>query len=414
MFYEAGLSGERQAEEKVYYISWFLYYINITRKGIKIVPKIQGYFFGTYFGYFHVKNIIFEPPAENEHRAYHKTTVMKRLFTILPVLALILTGCHKDPIADFSFSPDNPVAGQKVYFTNLSLDAESYEWFFGDGGTSTSYEPVYVFNNAGTFQITLRVYDSKDNMAEAYETIKITALDPTADFNITTDVPGDDGSPIPMETDLVFVGEEVSFNNTSQDAATFSWSFGDGTNTTLASPVYSYDTPGDYTVTLVADGGGDYIDSYSKTLKVVDPVSSALRITVLEYFDEYPVENASVILYQSLSDWETVNNPSEEMFTTPLGKCAFTGLLNQRYYVDVWEENHDNYQLASESVDWIETQVLEPGYIHDFIAYVDYYAPDKKMTYTRIGKKALAREIVSGKDVSQYRAAKENKFSKPR
>jgi hypothetical protein len=132
------------------------------------------------------------------------------------------------------------------------------------------------------------------------------------------------------------------------------------------------------------------VNSYSKIIEVVEGINSALRITVLEYYDEYAVEDASVILYESLSDWENEINPTEEVFTTPLGKCVFEGLNYQRYYVDVWEADHDNYNLAAEDVTFIETQPLEPGYIHDFIAYVDYYEPGKKAVLTRIGKKKLA------------------------
>ena len=67
-----------------------------------------------------------------------------------------------------------------------------------------------------------------------------------------------------------------------------------------------------------------------------------------------------------------------------------------------------------ESVDFIETQALEPGYIHDFIAYVDYYSPETKVVMTRIGKKKWAKEKVSLKKASEVRTLKENKFSQKR
>jgi uncharacterized lipoprotein NlpE involved in copper resistance len=49
---------------------------------------------------------------------------MKRIITISAVLTLILMGCTKEPIADFEYSPINPVAGEQIYFENYSLDAQ--------------------------------------------------------------------------------------------------------------------------------------------------------------------------------------------------------------------------------------------------------------------------------------------------
>jgi PKD repeat protein len=52
------------------------------------------------------------------------------------------------------------------------------------------------------------------------------------------------------------VDEEVQFTNTSANATSFKWSFGDGTTSTDASPKKSYQTSDNFTVTLVATGAG--------------------------------------------------------------------------------------------------------------------------------------------------------------
>ena len=38
-----------------------------------------------------------------------------------------------------------------------------------------------------------------------------------------------------------------------------------------------------------------------------------------------------------------------------MGKTVFADLKNIVYYVDVWEENHDNYTLKDEDVGFIRT-----------------------------------------------------------
>lgn len=346
---------------------------------------------------------------------------MKKLITISTILALILTGCASDPIANFAFSPANVNTGEKIYFENLSADAESFEWSFGDGNFSSAFNPVHRYMSGGTYTVQLKAFGRQGGLDVAQATITVTSVQPVADFSIYTDLPGDNG-PVPYETDIVFVGEEVEFYNTSDDAADYLWQFGDGYTSEFATPVYSYDDPGTYTVTLTAYGSGDEVSSYSKILTVVEGINSALRITVLEYEDEYPVEDVSVLIFETLADWEYFENPSQEVFTSALGKCVFEGLNYQRYYIDALKTDpadntitlYDNYDLAADDVAFIETQPLEPGYIHDFIAYVDYFGPGKKTVLTRIGKKKLAAENASQKKAAELRSPKENKFSKTR
>jgi PKD repeat protein len=316
-------------------------------------------------------------------------------------------------LADFTYTPSSPVAGEEVYFNNQSMNGDSFEWDFGDGQTSTEYSPSHIFNAGGKFNVQLKAFNDEGAMDLVVYDIDVFVNDPIADFGLYTEM-GEGDDIFLVETDMVFTGEPLEFVNQSSYGASYNWDFGDGYTANSASPVYSYDMPGTYEVTLNASGYGDVISSITKTIHVVEGVNSALRITVLEYFDEYPVEGASVLLFGSVSDWETETNPSDEVFTTPLGKCVFEGLEYQRYYVDVWEQDHDNYDLAAESVDWIETQPLEPNFIHDFIAYVDYYEPGKKMVLTRIGKKELAKENVSAKKSSEFRKLKENKISQQR
>ncbi len=339
---------------------------------------------------------------------------MKRLIIILTAIAIVMSSCYKDPVADFIYSPIAPFAGEEVYFENLSYDAESFQWEFDDGTGTVEFNPVHQFLEAGSYEVTLKAFGQKSGFDVAYATITVDPVvypEPYADFYITTELPGDNGD-MDVETDVVFVGEQITFNNTSSDAATVMWEFGDEVSTDIVSPTYSYDTPGTYTVTLHAYGLGDDVDSYSKTIDVYEGYNSTVRITVLEYYDEYPVEGASVILFPSVFDWEESTNGTGEEFTSELGKCVFEDLAEQEWYVDVWEADHDNYNLAGESVDWIQTQYLEAGYIHDFVAYVDYYEPTKKAILTRVGKKKLALDLAANKKASEYRAAKDNKFSK--
>ncbi|MEP0986802.1 PKD domain-containing protein [Ekhidna sp.] len=98
---------------------------------------------------------------------------------------MFLTSCFSeddiqdllDPVASFQIevSTDNFL---EVSFTNFSLNADSYAWTFGDGGTSTETDPTYTYMEAGTFTVTLVA--SNTNGATSTFTDEVTITDPLA------------------------------------------------------------------------------------------------------------------------------------------------------------------------------------------------------------------------------------------
>ncbi len=61
------------------------------------------------------------------------------------------------PVADFSGSPTTGYAPLTVDFADLSTGSpDTWSWNFGDGvGTSTAQNPTYIYNDAGTYTVTL-------------------------------------------------------------------------------------------------------------------------------------------------------------------------------------------------------------------------------------------------------------------
>ncbi len=188
------------------------------------------------------------------------------------------------------------------------------------------------------------------------------------------------------------VGEVIYFTNRSYDAVDFEWDFGDGYKSANFNVSHFFENPGRYTVSLTAFGKGSKMDRSFIDIDIVN-VFGSLEITVLEYNDRYPVYNASVRLYPTIPDWEDETNMIVEGFTNTQGRVIFTDLLaNRRYYVDVWEANHDNYDLAADDVGFIETDVVLPDRMNYFTALVDYYESGKKSQSDRKSLKKSARE----------------------
>jgi PKD repeat protein len=171
------------------------------------------------------------------------------------------------------------------------------------------------------------------------------------------------------------VGEPVYFTNESYNSDRFEWDFGDGTFSEAANPVHTYKSTGTFQVQLKAYSRSGLSDETYLTLTVLIP--TLLEIEVLEYYDEYPVENAIVILYPTLSDWDAERNSVSEGSTDMNGKVVFSDPGNFVFYVDAWEEHHNNYGLRDEDVNFIRTEQVKPNQINRFVAYVDYVAGTK-------------------------------------
>ena len=88
------------------------------------------------------------------------------------------------------------------------------------------------------------------------------------------------------------------------------------------------------------------VDRAYADIEVLSP--TMLEVEVLEWYDEYPVQGASVILYPTETDWDNETNAIVEGFTNSSGKVIFTNLGPYVYYIDVWHETHNNYTLRDE------------------------------------------------------------------
>jgi len=74
---------------------------------------------------------------------------------VLFAIVLLLNSCGSNPEADFTWSPQNPKAGEEVQFTNLSRDAKKYSWNLGDMNVSKETNPKHTYKSAGNYIVDL-------------------------------------------------------------------------------------------------------------------------------------------------------------------------------------------------------------------------------------------------------------------
>ncbi|MEM6299357.1 MAG: PKD domain-containing protein, partial [Bacteroidota bacterium] len=94
---------------------------------------------------------------------------------------IVRTGNPEPVVANFSFQPQVPTVGQEVVFQNQSTGSTSYQWSFGDGGSSTQVNPKHTFQRAGTFTIQLTVRNPEGNTDTERKTIQVRSA--TSNFN---------------------------------------------------------------------------------------------------------------------------------------------------------------------------------------------------------------------------------------
>jgi PKD repeat protein len=107
---------------------------------------------------------------------------MKHLF-FLPVGLLALTACHNSTpeptppartqaTADFVL-PTNAEATLALSFQNISQNATSYKWSFGDGGTDQTAAPTHTYTRSGTYSVTLRAYNGPQDSASVTKSLLV-------------------------------------------------------------------------------------------------------------------------------------------------------------------------------------------------------------------------------------------------
>ena len=147
------------------------------------------------------------------------------------------------PVAAFSYQ----IEGFEVSLTNLSQNALSYFWDFGDGSFSYLENPIHTYSEEGQYEIHLVVSNECDSDTMSASIYLYMA--PIADFSFTIE------------------DRTVHFLNQSQVANSYLWVFGDGDYSALENPVHTYSQLGDYEVTLVA-GNAFTTDTTTQLIRI--------------------------------------------------------------------------------------------------------------------------------------------------
>ena len=156
-------------------------------------------------------------------------------------ISVTLVAGGSAPVADFTTDPTSGEAPLTVNFTDQSANnPTSWQWDFGDEGTSTEQNPAHIYNNAGTYTVSFTVtneYGTDTETKTDYVVVNETDSTPVADFT---------ANPTSGTAPLTVNFTDQSTNNPTS----WQWNFGDGRTSTEQNPAHIYNSAGTRTVSL--------------------------------------------------------------------------------------------------------------------------------------------------------------------
>lgn len=145
-----------------------------------------------------------------------------------------------NPVADF-ISDTVVCPGEPASFTNQSVGANTYQWFFGDGTSSTQANPTHTYTASGVYAVTLVARNTTSGCTDTLVKMNQVYVDtPIADFFVTSDF--SPCPPFPVQF----------YNSSNRPDIQWLWYFGDGDTSSFKDPLHVYFYPGDYDVSLIA------------------------------------------------------------------------------------------------------------------------------------------------------------------
>ena len=228
-----------------------------------------------------------------------------------------------EPEAEFYSPTVSACAPTLVNFIDQSVDAVAWYWDFGDGSSSTGQNPSHIYNVAGYYTITQIVTSALGCKDTLVKVDYIAIPGPVSSFNVT---------PFTSCGSLT-----ATFIDSSYNASSWSWSFGDGNTSSQQNPVHTYSNVGSYTATLVTQDSLGCTSYYVFPQQlVVNPLPVAAGVSdgnsgcdpFTVSFTDQSADHISVQWHFGNGDTSSLNNPTY-IYTTPGVYQPFVVAINQ-------------------------------------------------------------------------------------
>jgi gliding motility-associated-like protein len=151
--------------------------------------------------------------------------------------------------------PDTACVNTVVSFPNTSSAHLSSAWTYGDGGTGVTDAGSHSYGAAGTYNVTLVIFDGYCHDTVTHPIVILPAA--IATFTITPA----EACPAPAT---------ATFTATAPPGCTFSWLFGDGGSAVGSPATHTYGSNGIFTVRMIVTNSHGCIDTFVQIYKIYD------------------------------------------------------------------------------------------------------------------------------------------------
>ncbi len=253
-----------------------------------------------------------------------------------------------DPQAAYTQSDTLACPYYNIIFINSSTGPNlTYLWNFGDGNTSTVSDPVHAYTTEGNFVISLVITDRYGCLDSMISNIQIAA--PHAGFTVS-----DTLSTCPP---LI-----ASFTNTSVNANTITWDFGDGSTSTGANPVHIYNNPGIFLAKIFVTGpGNNCADTITQRIVVRGPIGT-FTYDPLNGCSPHTVNFIAITLDNPSFIWDFNDGTT---VTTPDSLISYTYTLPGSYVPKMIMVDPGGCQVPVTGIDTINVYGVKANFGHD-------------------------------------------------
>ena len=196
--------------------------------------------------------------------------LLKFAFSLILLFSIQLKAIGINNVCNANFSHYSIANPDSVHFYPTGSGATSYYWSFGDGTHSTQQNPWHYYSQSGNYYACLAIVDSAGATCNWCDSIHIAPPPPChADFSHYS----------------IANPDSIHFYPTGSGAASYYWSFGDGTHSTQQNPWHYYFQSGNYYACLAI------VDSSGATCNWCDSIHIAPPPPCHADFSHYSISN---------------------------------------------------------------------------------------------------------------------------
>jgi len=162
------------------------------------------------------------------------------------------------PVANFSADTLSCSDNDVRFIDSSSGVSLLYTWYFGDGNSTITPQPVHIYANEGAYDVKLVLHDKYGCADSLVKPQYVIVANPVASFSI-------------QDSLFVCPPAVITPQNNSRNYRSFLWNFGDGNTSEEAIPTHYYTQANNYNLELIVQGYGNCYDTIAQTVIVKGP-----------------------------------------------------------------------------------------------------------------------------------------------